>query len=461
MTSALKVGPVENPSELEKFLTRSASEGKVESEGQFTLARDQALKKIAEFQLPFRAAWAVKLVQCAVASGDGSPIRVDLTVKEARFFFVITDLNLTEIEEAFYTPEPSEKRSLRHLLSSLWAVGLHEGCGFQLALPGSSTTLIWDGKSLNRVESEEKRTCAYLAIAHQPVDGGKLAWVKGLTQSGSRNLEIQTTLSRCCYTCPVPLTVDARRVDSLQFCPTHGLSDESYPLSLRFEKADLPALSLPPGTFEKLPSQSTTTFSLAWSGEGLREVGEKTLRSIKPQQEASVAFLLTAHLKLKNSGKSVSWEDTEDHSVLYWVQDGVVVDQENLFDGKTHCSVACFLNATELPTDLTGLHLTESPERSRRAQAARQCLAESLGELGQLAQSLKDLEAKVKTMSWALGRGVFLVGVGAYWIAPQLGFSIIVFGTLGVQAIETKESQRGQRVRTGVKELQQALKDNR
>ncbi len=436
---------------------RSAGEGKIQSEGQFTLARDQALKKIAEFQLPFRAAWAVKLVQCAVASGDGSPIRVDLTVKEARFFFVTTDLNLTEIEEAFYTPEPSEKRSLRHLLSSLWAVGLHEGCGFQLALPGSSTTLIWDGKTLNRVESEEKRSCAYLGIAHQPVDGGKLAWVRSLAQSGSRNIEIQTTLSHWCYTCPVPLTVDARRLDSLLFCPTHGWSKESYPLSLRFEKTALPTLSLPPGTFERLPSQGLT-FSQPPSGEGLREVGEKILGLIQPQQEASVAYLLTAHLRNRGSGKNERWEDTEGQSVLYWVQDGVVVDQENLFDGKTHCSVACFLNATELTTDLTGLHLAESPERIRRAQIARQSLAESLGEHGQLSQSLKDWEAESKQNSQFAGKFIGLAGVGTLLVEPTFGFFVIICGALTAYFAGTTESQRAQRVRTGVEELQQALK---
>ena len=123
----------EDLSELDRYLSSHQGEGQVVSQdSSFTLARTEALRKISSFQLPFRGAWAVKIIQCAVAEGSGVPIRVDLTRKEARFYFALSSFTLEEFQEAFYEPEPHSNRALQHLVGALWAVGLREKWAFQL-----------------------------------------------------------------------------------------------------------------------------------------------------------------------------------------------------------------------------------------------------------------------------------------------------------------------------------------
>ena len=216
------------PSELEKFLAGQSDDGQVDSEGEFTLAREQALKKLAEFQLPFDAAWAVKVVQCAVAGGTEAPIRVDLTVNEARFYFVSESLELDSIREAFYDPDPQEDRALNHLVNALWVVGLREKWAFQLTVPGEVESLIWDGERLQSVETATKHSCVYLAVNLLSRES-RFGWLKGAVQSGRRNADLLTALCKWCYTCPVPLTVDGRRVDSLYHCPSHGVNNSTFP----------------------------------------------------------------------------------------------------------------------------------------------------------------------------------------------------------------------------------------
>ena len=54
---------MEAPSQLEQFLAGQQSEGEVvDTQSTFTIAKEEALRKIAEFQLPFENAWVVKVI---------------------------------------------------------------------------------------------------------------------------------------------------------------------------------------------------------------------------------------------------------------------------------------------------------------------------------------------------------------------------------------------------------------
>lgn len=78
---------MEEPSELENYLRREKNRGTNDSEGKFTLSSEKALAKLAEFQLPFAGAWAIKIIQAIVASGVETEIRVKLKRKESEFLF--------------------------------------------------------------------------------------------------------------------------------------------------------------------------------------------------------------------------------------------------------------------------------------------------------------------------------------------------------------------------------------
>ncbi len=360
---------MEQPSELEQFLSAQGSEGRVQDQqASFTLAREKALAKMAEFQLPFDGAWAVKLIQAAVASGVHTAIRVDLTSKETRFFFPTEQpWSLDEIEQAFYQPDPHPERHMRHLVSGLWAAGLNQGRSFQICLPGESQSLIWDGEQTVMADSQQRYDCIALTVAHGPRAGGALNWVKAMAGSGSRNAETLTALSQHCYLCPVPLTVDGRRLDSLQLCPEYGWGRTTFPVSIGFCDAEIPEFGVPPGTYQDLRDYTTKMRD----GGGVNKIAEAALNALETRERTNIAFMLTAHLKLVSRGRSSYWEPALGESSAFWVQDGAVVDSENLRLGPSSCTIALFVSAQNLPTDLTGMKLARSHLREERLRVAR------------------------------------------------------------------------------------------
>jgi hypothetical protein len=453
---------MEAPSELDKFLNDHHQVGRVVSrESSFTMAREEALRKISGFQLPFRGAWAVKVIQSVVAEGAGVPIRVDLTSREARFFLGLSSFTLDEFETAFHNPEPHPNRALRHLLSALWAAGIREKWAFQLNLPGEEDCLIWNGEMLRRVESRVRYSCAYLAVGHQFTEKGTLGWVKGMIGSGSKNAEILTTLSSRCYVCPVPLTVDGRRLDSLQHCPSHGWAKHVFPLTMAYGEGELQPVPIPPGTFEEIPSphdpRQKMTFTVDHSGEGLTDAGKANLSAVEERASAPVPFLLSFFMEAVKRGKSISWDPYDADSMIYWVRDGVVVDEQPLISRKTHSAVACYLNAEGLSTDMTTFHLADSSERQRRLILARQSVGEKLWELEHLSSSLDDMVQRGKTFGYVTGGFMALAGVGMLFVSPLHGAGLIVGGAVVGKSMASSRTTRFNAIMAGIDDLRHAL----
>jgi hypothetical protein len=451
----------EDASELDRYLISHHRVGKVVSQdNSFTLARSEALRKISNFQLPFRGAWVVKTIQCAVAEGSGIPIRVDLTRKEARFYFAISSFTLEDFQEAFYDPEPNSNRALQHLVAALWAVGLREKWAFQLGLPGQRVCLMWNGETLTEVETKSY-DCAYLAVGHQVTRDGGLGWVKGLVQSGGKNAEILTTLSRWCYTCPVPLTVDGRRLDSLQLCPTHGWAKNTFPLTVGFGEGSLKPLTLPPGTFEELRSPHDPRSSF-WnttdhSAEGLSKAGKAALSLLQARHTAAVPFIIAYFMEQIKRGKSYEWEPMVQGSTLYWVRDGVVVDEELLLERRFHTALACFVDAEGLPTDLTTFHLKDSPQRRRRKVLAQQSVRRGLAELESMQGPLMSMVTKGKVMGYVAGGTLTLAGIGMLWANPFYGAVAILSGVVWAGSGGSTEEARFNSIMSDIEDLRTEL----
>jgi hypothetical protein len=449
--------PMETKSELERFLESRAAEGQIDSrDASFTHAARDALRKIANFQLPREGAWAVKIIQSIVAGGSKSPVRVDLLATSIRFYYLEPGFTLDELAAAFHQPRPSTNRALRHLLSGLWSVGLKNRWGFQVAFPRESRTLIWDGDQLRSFESQKTRDCVCIDVAplHSKTS---LSWVAALAASGRRNAEVLSALAQKCYVCPLPLTVDARRLDSLQRSEHQGWSKTAYPLSIGFAQADLPMLSVPPGTFEPLPkSLDPTTFAFgSASGGGWRQTAEKRMKGLTAQDRTSVAYVLSVHMKEVRSGKTTVWEAHTGPSIIYWVLDGAVVGFEPLLERTNHCSVGCFLSAEGLETDLSTLSLLENPERRQRARLACQAVGESLCSLPDGA--FEDMVGNAALRERVLGGLVMAVGVGLFWAFPWHGIGaaavgVGIYGTAG-----KKERRQVELTHSTVRELVQQL----
>ena len=451
---------MQNPSELEQFLQARASAGLVESQGQFTLERSEALRKIAEYQLPFPAAWAVKIIQAIVAGGSAQAsafgIRVELLATEIRFHFLDPGFSLDEIEERFPNPQPSANRALRHLLSGLWAVGLRDKWGFQVAFPGQSTTLLWDGESLSRVESRllREHACISLAPLQQK---SSLSWVGGVARAGERNAEILLTLIGKCYACPLRLTVDGRRVDSLLRAGNHGWSRYTCPIQVGFADAPLPNLAIPPGTFEGPPEPLKREFSDR-ARVGWRSYSEQRVRDLPFRGEASLAFILCINLQESDKATTAGWDAAEGPSTVYWVLDGAVVGEESLLDLGLHCSVGCFLSAEGLQTDLSTFDLLSSAERDRRLQQMRESVAAAL-EL--VDDSDFDLMVTRQAKNRRFWGGVSIaVGAAAIFVFAGSGLGACIVGGAMIATAGSQERSSVRSARDSLQRLREKLRES-
>jgi len=349
--------------------------------------------------LPFPAAWALQIVQCAVREGAVASIQVELTSREARFHFYTSTFTLAEVEEAYLAEKPHQNIGLRHLVNALKTVGERLKSPFRLTMPKVDEALVWDGESFQRTPVSKPPMKTTLRIKSSSTD--KKSWVGGLIERADWNAEIQNALRRRCYTCPVPLIVDGRRLDSLQACWGHGWSPRTYPLALGFAEASIPALPISPGTFEKRPKTK---------GPEVEKDAAGAMARVSPRSMASVPFLVTYHLEEKDR--------TPGESLIYWVEDGVVIETEPLLKARSTTTVGCFVNAEGLDVDPARLNLPKSAERVERKATVRRAVAEELRELKVLDESLEELAESARTKG-SLNRKVFLLaGFGAFWVSP-------------------------------------------
>ncbi len=120
---------------LNEHLSALQEQGQVDSAGSFVVAREQALQKLAQFQLPFAGAWAVKVLQALVASGTTERIFFYLRSKEVDVRFVPGRAwSPEEVVARLDDPSPGQDRALNHLATALWAVGLGGGHEFESRL---------------------------------------------------------------------------------------------------------------------------------------------------------------------------------------------------------------------------------------------------------------------------------------------------------------------------------------
>lgn len=451
---------MDRPSDLEQFLQQLTASGTSQGEGQFTLAREKALEKLAEFQLPFEGAWSVKVIQSLVASNVNSPIAVSQT----RRLTVISCADppfwdLDGLEQAFFTPQPQGIRTLDHIVAALWAVGLNGGRSFEVSLPHEPSVLLWDGQTMHRVQRAPGREFR-LSVTHQSAESSA-SWLYNQVEASRRNTEVATALRDHCYTCPVPLTIDGRRVDGLHHCPGHGWSPRTFPLSLTFVKGDLPEQPWPSGTFEALEEAGNNELS---DGGGLEGVTKVVLREVGATRASGAAILLTAHASpesLTVGSQTVNtWQLSSSSSHCYWIQDGVVVEVEKFMAPSCGVSIGCFVSADGLDNDLTGLILRNSAERARRFHVVSRLVDDSL--LAMRVLPSQALKAHNRKRYQKLGNTVLLLALGVGWTVPVMGTPLAMlmglFGLLSRFAVRGEQKKLLEQLDTALNSLSRGWK---
>lgn len=350
-------------------------EGRWESEGHSTVAPKDGLRKLCSFQLPTPHDWALKVVQALVASGAQE--LESFQGRKATVFRWRQALRWTidKFEQAFYSPDPSPEPGIRHLVTGLRSVGLQEKRNFELQLAVSFRKLSWDGEILQRL-NESPGPFGSLEVAHLGPPRPS-SWIAGKRRASNENLEVLRTLSDRAYVCPIPLTIDGRRLLGLAHCPTHGLSPCNWPVALlALHGPALPAV-WPPLSWRsaQIPAAEDERQRL------LGKIAAQLLKSSQPLTGAAV-MLVTAHLSATSSlSRLFGASDTEfepSASILYWVQDGAIIEQEKLPLEPSGVSIAIFVNASALETDPSSLRLVENSAKSQSREAVHQKLAAQL-----------------------------------------------------------------------------------
>lgn len=440
-------------SELERFLEAQSADGRVDSEGRFTVSRQEALRKIASFQLPFSNAWAVKLVQAIVAGSQSSQIRVELGSKRIIFYFGAFDFHLDDIVNAFYNPKPSEDRSLAHLIYALRSIGLSNQWGFQVTLPGNDYSLIWDRYDFNRVESDESQTNACITIV-PAVQKHSGSWIGGMAKAANLNADIFLTLQKYCYVCPLALSVDGRRIDALQRAPIQGWSTTSFPLALGAVDSPLESLRLPLGSYEEGVGEVGTTL-VGGGGGGWEHLAINNMKSQSKITEAPLAYIFSVHLKTIDKKSESLDRGGEGPAMLYWVLDGVVIEELPLLAKKFFCSIGCFISAEGLETDLSGFSLMQSLEKEKRLTVAYGGAGQALSSLEHL--NLLDLVSRSRTTQWATGGAFIAGGFAMLALSAPFGLFSMLVGTYFFINSGGKQKQQVTSFRESIRGLREAI----
>lgn len=431
---------MEQPSDLELFLKDQSDDGLVTDTSEtFTISRERALEKLASFQMPFDGAWSLKLVQCAVA-GKAEAITVHLRRKDTEVLIKgMSAFTLDEVEDALFDGSYFAEGPLLYLVTALRALAFNQKRAIWLSLPGESQALVWDGKQMKRVVKESRdrnRRCFVLTVSSSSEEDERGLFGFSAARSGSkRNAAAVQVLANMAHVCPIPLTVDCRRLDAFELNPNHGWSATSQILILGFEDCDLPSLPMPAATLERAHRVEVQVNSeLKTASEGLQAVqpGRTTY---------SLAYLLSAHMERVKQGKSYVWKEREGQSLCYWVRHGVVIQSEVYNVEPDTCSVGCFISAEGLQTDLTGFGLKHDSEKAFRFDTSRKVLREGLAKSHELDfdKMVKDAESSAKTFG-AIG---IVVGAGLTALSPIHGIFFLGLGawTLFTGGAESRHRQ--------------------
>jgi hypothetical protein len=421
MLNGLINPPMKEYSSLEAFL-QLQSQGQEESRDRsFTVDSEKALEKIAFYLLPEGDGWLLKIAQAAVLLAAPS-LKISQLKDETRFEFGAPDLYGFDFETYFYEVESRQsvrarvREGLWSLKTALWKIGKDQKRPFWLSVPGRFESLVWDGSRLHRSGEDKPSNRLVLSVSLRAMEEGK-RWFHS-SRNAVRNLKIKSALQNALYTMPIPVTLDSLRLDGYAQCPTHGFQKYAYPIEAFGFATGRPGLPLPAGLGRVACSDQHPELLSLCQNVGLEE--------LSPQFSSVV--LLTA--RGEYDSERSSWGTRRCSSVVRWVQNGVVIQEDALDLTIGSVSLAVHISAEGLGTDLSGLRIREADADQVWSDTARR-----------IAHYLEDLEPNLllgntewhkskKKMSLAgtlIGLGLFLVP-GAAPVGTMLFFGAGILG---------------------------------
>jgi hypothetical protein len=421
------------PHQLEAFLQAQKAEGQMSSEGGFTLDRDKALQKIAEFQSPYPESWALNLAQASVLLG-GTDLTISQGSKETEFLSVLGGWEYQDFdfEKEFFNPSTLPVNGLQVLRTALWSAGVGQKKPFQLSLPDEDKSYIWDGEKLIVMGGTKPSNHLRITVSHRSLIDGKGFPILRSVQAATYNNTLKEHLAGCLYTLPIATYLDSLRLECYGNSPTHGFKRHSYPVRVFGFETGRPAL--PTSSSCIVSSEQNPKLVPLCQAINLIEFYQKPW---------SIIVLLSAHGGLYGSGDSTNWRTEPTHSVVCWVRHGVVVQKEQVDLPKLSVSVSIHLSADGLPTDYSGFSINEDAAAPIRKEALRLVA-------GYLRDEEVDFEVADRTWfnTKKVLSGVAVAGgTGLVFLTGPVGFFVVFAGLFGgislAQGVEALCTQFG------------------
>lgn len=397
---------------VDSFLEEASQLGCLDSEGSFTIAGQEAVGKLASFQLPRPSAWILKMVQAAVTSG-ASELCVKQSADVTTFRFDPTKLvEVDDLQQALLSPDMQAPDFLKHLAIGLRTVGFGDGRAFTMAVGREDRRELfgWDGQQLSRQSHQvETPTAAYIHIGVAFPQENRGRALGGLMRAAGRATDEYGELVKFGQACPIRLTFDGRRLDTLSNFPEKLVKCTTVPLAIGCCQPgalhDMPSLRIPRGVHrgqEKWRPTDRFTDSRLFFFDGGAE-----------QWETQVLSRLCYHFHIDNHRskyRSFKFHNIKQPSYCHWVKDGVICQSTTISRTPAAVSLDLFLSAEGLSTDISGLRLRDVADAPARV---REALALAPGFMDRTETVLENYTPRPFGIHTALYGGLGLMGVAA------------------------------------------------
>jgi hypothetical protein len=368
-------------SDLIDYLRQHLEEGVQDSEGAFTISREDATRKLARFSLPRQTAWVSKLVQAAVG-WDCRRLVVDSSMYLTTFYFEMSSnrelVSEAEVVTRLLSPLHGSDDPLECFCIALRALVEQANLSFLLVLcgPESETKPICAGRYFEKLDETAQKSETFrrgegltLTVAE-----GAFSPLKWLTRQGLKR-KVAEELRAFCYTSPVPIGFEGEQIDG----SLEGLCQDSR-LFRPLRMTGLTGLKSSPNHLPLFQGAGDKEFSLCsdWGSN---------IRDHVSVKDVVFGALLLVGAHVPDSLPS----EVAGHKLFAvdWVRQGVIVDSHALDQKLNFLGGRLLLNASGLKGDLTGFQLVKNQGSYLRASEVVRAAHQELSSLDFLRNALR------------------------------------------------------------------------
>lgn len=395
--------------DLKAFLENQAAEGKADSVGAFTVAREKALQKLAHFALPAAYDWVLKLVQAANIWGVPKMVVRQTRVATSFYFCPARTQSFPSegaIVSALENPALDHSNPIHAVAMALRSLVQQSRLSFVLAVrqDGEMYKPIFAGDDISGLAPETREAWTHLSqdgvrltVSHfQGSESLTGRYLPTFSSQERRDIAILQKLEERCFASAVPIDIDGRHLGVVFPRGDYFITHKQRPLALgrlsphSEAEQQVESFQLLTGHVNRDHIRVSTSSQHPHSPWFL-------ITGSDPRVESSAYQTLSGMLSpLGKRGKKRA-----EHYVG-WTRQGVVVAHywfEGFGDPET--SVSLFIPADHLRTDLSGLEIEQDRKQwgKHNARAPLELVTKALKEILETADARKALLAPVEEAS--------------------------------------------------------------